>query len=188
MLLVVVVGVAYAYDSSQKDEIADGVTIGGVDVGGMTAEDAKCTASWSPAEDPLEVSYEGQTWTLRGEQLKIHADVSRRGRTGRRGEPGRGLPGRLVRYVSGGEVDETSSPRSPTPQPAINRFVRHVAEEINREPKNAAVSTAPRLEVVAGENGRKLRDNLLESDLKAAVPKPPRRARSSPASTRSRRK
>ena len=25
---------AYAYDSSQKDKIADGVTIGGVDVGG----------------------------------------------------------------------------------------------------------------------------------------------------------
>src|SRR5215213_1282255 len=34
-------GAAYAYDSSQKDEIAEGVTIGGVDVGGMDAEQAQ---------------------------------------------------------------------------------------------------------------------------------------------------
>ena len=32
---------AYAYDSTQKDKIADGVTVGGVDVGGMTAEEAE---------------------------------------------------------------------------------------------------------------------------------------------------
>jgi len=53
---------------------------------------------------------------------------------------------------------------------AINRFVRHVAEEVNREPQNADVEPTPdSLEVVAGKNGRKLRDNLLEKKLKAAV-------------------
>ncbi len=40
VLLVVVVGGAYAYDSSQKDKIADGVTIGGVDVSGLDEEEA----------------------------------------------------------------------------------------------------------------------------------------------------
>ncbi len=42
MLLIVVAAVgAYAYDSSQKDKIAEGVTIAGVDVGGMDADEAK---------------------------------------------------------------------------------------------------------------------------------------------------
>ena len=36
---------AYAYDSSQKDEIADGVTIGGVDVGGLTAPRRRALAA-----------------------------------------------------------------------------------------------------------------------------------------------
>ncbi|HEX7280226.1 MAG TPA: hypothetical protein VF255_11470, partial [Solirubrobacterales bacterium] len=40
LLLVLVVGGAYAYDSSQKDQIAEGVTIGGVDVGGLNEEEA----------------------------------------------------------------------------------------------------------------------------------------------------
>ena len=40
VLLVVVVGGAYAYDSSKKDQIAEGVTIGGVDVGGLNEEEA----------------------------------------------------------------------------------------------------------------------------------------------------
>ncbi|MGN6587713.1 MAG: L,D-transpeptidase family protein, partial [Solirubrobacterales bacterium] len=53
---------------------------------------------------------------------------------------------------------------------AINRFVRHVADEIDREPQNADVEPSPdSLKVVAGKNGRKLRDNRLEKDLKDAV-------------------
>ena len=40
VLLVVVVGAAYAYDSSQKDKIAEGVTVGGVDVGGLNEDEA----------------------------------------------------------------------------------------------------------------------------------------------------
>ena len=39
VLLLAAVG-AYAWDSSKSDQIADGVTIGGVDVGGMTADEA----------------------------------------------------------------------------------------------------------------------------------------------------
>ncbi len=79
-------------------------------------------------------------------------------------------PGRLVRYVSGGEVEESIAPDVAYSEPAVNRFVRRVAEEINREPKNADVEpSGDSLEVVAGENGRKLRDNQLEKDLKAAV-------------------
>ena len=42
-IVVVLLGAvgAYAYDSTQKDKIADGVTIGGVDVGGMNAAEAR---------------------------------------------------------------------------------------------------------------------------------------------------
>src|SRR5215203_5622390 len=48
VLLAVVVGGAYAYDSSQKDEIAEGVTIGGVDVGGRGEGAAQAALPASP--------------------------------------------------------------------------------------------------------------------------------------------
>ena len=172
-LLVVVVGAAYAYDSSQKDKIADGVTVGGVDVGGMNEEEAAAAVRrklLSPLRHALVVSYDGQTWKLPGKKLKIRADIESAVEEAVEASQEGGFPDRLVRYVSGGEVDEQIAPQVAYSQRAINRFVRHVAEEVDREPQNADVEPTPdSLEVVAGKDGRKLRDNLLEKKLKEAV-------------------
>ena len=173
LLLVLVVGGAYAYDSSQKDEIAEGVTIGGVDVGGLSESEAAAKVQrklLAPLKHSLRVGFDGKTWELSGEQLKIRADIDGAVEEALEDSQEGGLPGRLVRYVSGGEVDESITPEVEYSVPAVNRFVRKVAEEVNREPKNADVEpSGDSLEVVAGEPGRKLRDNLLEKDLKAAV-------------------
>jgi len=172
-LLVVVVGAAYAYDSSQKDKIADGVTVGGVDVSGMNEGEAAAAVRrklLAPLRTSMVVSFDGQTWKLSGKKLKIRADIESAVEEAVEDSQEGGFPSRLVRYVSGGEVDEQIAPQVAYSQPAINRFVRHVAEEVNREPQNADVEATPdALEVVAGKNGRKLRDNLLEKKLKAAV-------------------
>jgi lipoprotein-anchoring transpeptidase ErfK/SrfK len=172
-VLVVAGAVAYAYDSSQKDEVAEGVTIGGVDVGGLGEEEAAALVRrklLEPLRHPLVVRFDGQSWRLPGRKLKVRADVQAAVEEAIEDSQEGGLPGRLVRYVSGGEVDESISPEVTYSAPAINRFVRHVAGEINREPENADVEpSSDSLEVVAGEPGRKLRDNLLEKDLKAAV-------------------
>jgi lipoprotein-anchoring transpeptidase ErfK/SrfK len=173
LLLVLVVGGAYAYDSSQKDEIAEGVTIGGVDVSGLDEEEARAKVHRklvAPLKTSLGVSFEGKTWKLAGKQLKIRADLDAAVEEAVEDSQEGGLPGRLVRYVSGGEVEESIRPQVAYSEPAVNRFVRRIAEEINREPENADVeASGESLEVVAGKNGRKLRDNLLEKDLKAAV-------------------
>ncbi|HEY6729548.1 MAG TPA: L,D-transpeptidase/peptidoglycan binding protein [Solirubrobacterales bacterium] len=173
VLLVVVAGGAWAYDSSQKDKIAEGVTIGGVDVSGLDEDEAAAAVHRklvAPLRSSLKVSYDGETWKLTGEQLKIRADIDAAVAEAVEDSQEGGLPGRLVRYVSGGEVDESISPQVAYSVPAINRFVRRVAEDINQEPQNAGVEpSGATLAVVAGQPGRKLRDNLLEKDLKAAV-------------------
>ena len=173
ILVLLLAGGAYAYDSGHKDEIAGGVTIAGVDVGGMTAEEAEEAVRrrlLEPLRDPLKVTYKGETWTLPGEKLKIHADVSTAVGQALSASQDGGLPGRLVRYVTGGSVEESVPAAVSYSQPAINRFVRHVAAELNREPQNASVSpNADELEVVAAQEGRKLRDVRLTRELKAAV-------------------
>jgi L,D-transpeptidase-like protein/putative peptidoglycan binding protein len=172
-LLVLLVAGAFAYDNSQKDKIADGVTIAGVDVGGMDEEEAAAAVRrrlLAPLRHALVVAFDGQTWKLPGRKLKIRADLDSAVAEAVEDSQEGGFPGRLVRYVSGGEVDEQITPQVDYSESAVNRFVRHVADEVDREPRNADVEANPDgLEVVAGKNGRKLRDNLLEEDLKDAV-------------------
>jgi lipoprotein-anchoring transpeptidase ErfK/SrfK len=123
-----------------------------------------------PLQGSLRVTFRKQSWELSGEKLKIRADVDAAVEEAVEDSQEGGLPGRLVRYVSGGEVEESIAPQVTYFEPAINRFVREVAEDINREPQNADVEpSAESLIVVASKDGLKLRDNLLEKELKAAV-------------------
>jgi lipoprotein-anchoring transpeptidase ErfK/SrfK len=174
-VLVVALGAAgaYAYDSSQKDKIADGVHIAGVDVGGLTEEEAAELVQrrlLAPLRHSLRVSFDGKKWELPGAKLKVRADLDEAVEEAVADSQDGGLPGRLVRYVTGEEVAKSISPRVTYSKRAVNRFVRHVAEAINREPRNADVqASGDSLEVVAGEYGRKLRDNKLTADLNAAV-------------------
>jgi lipoprotein-anchoring transpeptidase ErfK/SrfK len=164
---------AYAYDSSQKDKIADGVTIGGVDVGGMNAAEARSAVRaqlLAPLKDSLKVAYDGESWTLPGEKLKIHADLDLAVEEALEASQDGGLPGRLVRYVSGDNLDKRISADVTYSQPAVNEFVRKVAEAIDREARDASVNpTGDSLEVVPAENGRKLRDNRLTEEIDRAV-------------------
>jgi lipoprotein-anchoring transpeptidase ErfK/SrfK len=173
LLVLVVAGGAYAYDSSQKDKIADGVTIAGVDVGGLDADQAAAAVRahlLAPLRHSLKVSYDGESWTLPGEKLMVQADVDGAVDQAIEESQDGGLPTRLVRYVTGGEVDTPVSAQLSYSQPVIGRFVRRVAKEINREPESASVSpTGDALEVVPGTPGRKLRDNLLTEELERAV-------------------
>jgi hypothetical protein len=126
---------AYAYDSSQKDKIADGVTIGGVDVGGMgTAEAKRAIRSQllAPLKNSLRVGYDGESWELPGKKLKIHADLDAAVEEALDRSSDGGLPGRLVRYVTGGELDDRISADVSYSQPAVNRFVREIADEVDR--------------------------------------------------------
>ena len=173
LVLLVFVGVALAYDSSQSDTIADGVTIGGVDVGGMDEAEAKRAVQrqlLAPLRHSLKVAYDGESWKLDGATLKVHANLGRAVEEALDQSRSGGLPGRLVRYVTGGSVDESVPARIAYSQRAVNRFVRHVADEVDREAQNADVSASgSSLEVTPAKYGRKLRDNLLARQLRAAV-------------------
>ncbi|HEX6687386.1 MAG TPA: L,D-transpeptidase/peptidoglycan binding protein [Solirubrobacterales bacterium] len=164
---------AFAYDSSQDSQIADGVTIGGVDVGGMNEDEAKLAVQkelLAPLRHSLEVGYDGERWALDGKSLEVHADLDGAVEAALDASRDGGLPGRVVRYVTGGSVDENVPAGIVYSRSAVNRFVRHVAAEVNREPQNADVEpTGSSLEVTPAKYGRKLRDNLLTRELNAAV-------------------
>jgi lipoprotein-anchoring transpeptidase ErfK/SrfK len=102
--------------------------------------------------------------------LKVSADIGKAVEEALADSREGGVPGRLVRYVTGDSVDRQVSADVSYSQAAVNRFVRRVARAVDREPQDANVNPTPdSLEVTAGRNGRKLRDRLLTRQLDAAV-------------------
>ncbi|MDQ2700322.1 MAG: L,D-transpeptidase/peptidoglycan binding protein [Actinomycetota bacterium] len=164
---------AYAYDGSTKDELAEGVTINGVDVGGMSrdqATEAVTNRVLAPQRKPVKVTFRKQVYRLPAKKLNIRADIDtsidRAFEESREGS----LPTRVLREVTGGSVDAHVPVKVTYSKPAVNQFVRDVAEGVNKDPVDASVAAGPdSLSVVKAENGHKLRDNRLTEQLTALL-------------------
>jgi lipoprotein-anchoring transpeptidase ErfK/SrfK len=186
VMLVAAVG-AYAWDSSRSDEIADGVTIGGVDVGGMTADEATKAvddALVEPLRKTVTATYEGVKYQISPERLAVSSDVD--GMVDRALEASRegGLPTRVWRYATGGEVDTAISPQITYSNSALSDFVEKVAAEVDRAPVDASIeASSTSLNPVAGHDGVAVDQDKLRSKLESAVQSPDRRSFSVPVDT-----
>ncbi|MCB0870583.1 MAG: L,D-transpeptidase/peptidoglycan binding protein [Solirubrobacterales bacterium] len=166
---------AYAYDGAQKDTIADGVTVAGVDLSGMNREEATQALAnqvLAPQRKPVAVKFKKETFRLPAKELKIRANV--RAAIDQAFEESRegSLPSRVLREVTGGEVNAAIPVHVAYSKKAVNQFVKEVADGIVKEPVDASVSAGPAsLSVVKAENGYKLRDNLLSEELNSLLDK-----------------
>lgn len=78
IVLVLLLG-AFAVDQSQNDKIAKGVSIGGVDVSGLTRGEATTKINseiQETVQQPLKLSYDGKTRTLKPAKSLVKVDVS----------------------------------------------------------------------------------------------------------------
>jgi lipoprotein-anchoring transpeptidase ErfK/SrfK len=183
VMLMAAVG-AYAWDSSRSDEIAEGVTIGGVDVGGMSGHEARKLVDSElvePLREPVTVTFEGVKYRINAEKLEVAADlegmVDRALKESREG----GLPTRVWRYATGGEVDAAISPQITYSGKALSEFMDKVGAEVNRDPVDASIEASPTsLSPVKGQEGVSVLEDELGSKLESAVQSPDRRTVSLP--------
>ncbi len=160
---------AYAYDGSQKEEIAQGVTISGVDVSGMTSEEAKRAVAakvLAPQRKPVTVTFEKKEFVLPAKELKIRADIAKSVNRALEESRSGSLPERVFRQITGSELNMSVPVAVTYSRPAVNQFVLEVAEGVKVEPVDASVAAGPAsLSVVKARKGQKLRDNLLTDQL-----------------------
>jgi len=186
LLLLGAVG-AYAWDSTRKDEIAEGVTIGGVDVGGMTAREASRLVDSNlvePLRDHVTVNFEGVKYRISPEKLRVSSDVE--GMVDRALEESQegGLPTRVIRYATGDEVDVAISPQITYSGKALTEFIATVSAEVNRDPVDASIeASSTSLAAVKGENGIAVAEDELRDRLESAVQSPHRRTVALPVET-----
>src|SRR5690242_21875859 len=77
-LLVAGAAGAVAYDHARRDTIARGVTVNGVDVGGLNADQAARRlrqALLGPLRRPVRVAYHGRRFTLSARAAAVSVDV-----------------------------------------------------------------------------------------------------------------
>ncbi len=173
LVLVLGAGGVYAYDSAHKDQIANGVMVGGVDVGGLDRDQAAQRIRRrlvSPLHQPVKVKLGSETYTLPPKRLKIRANVEAMVDQAIDESQSGGVPGRFIREVTGGNVDKSVQPQVSYSKPAVRNFVSYVGKKVDRDPQDASISaTGDSLNVVPAANGRHLRQAKLTQSLSRSI-------------------
>ena len=175
--LLLAVGV-WAYDDAQKDHIAPGIKIGGVDVGGRDADSARKVIKRevvAPLKQPVVVTYDGKSYTLTADQLHPTADVDGmvqeaidRSRQG-------SILDRVTRYASGGDVNANLRTRVKYDKKAVKDFVNQLADRIDQDAVDATVvPSGGRLAKHAGEAGLAVDKAQMTKQINAAAQSPGR--------------
>lgn len=166
----------YWWDTTYEDRIAEGVTIGGIDVGGLETEEAASQIRAGlvrPLKKDVVARFSDQKFKLEPEEIRIRADIdgmvdealvhSREG----------GILNRTVRRLTGEEVDHAVPPRIAYSQRSVEGFVAGVAAKLDRDPRNASVEpTASSLQPVDSKNGRQVDQARLRKDIERALQDP----------------
>jgi lipoprotein-anchoring transpeptidase ErfK/SrfK len=164
----------YAYDSARDDLIADGVTVAGVDVGGMRASEARAMLRDQlavPLERPLTIRVKGRRFRLSAARARLRTDVG--GMVSEALDASRegNLVQRAWRGLTAGEIDKTIPARVTYSDEAVDRMVARVKKSVDRPAQDARVefsdtglSKVPGHEGLAvrgKELGRKIRQELV---------------------------
>jgi len=177
LLLAGAVGV-YAYDSSREDMIADGVTVGGVDVGGMTTDEAReelAAEIKRPLEQTIEVKAGDERFDLSAKEAKVDTDLRAMVNDALAESREGNLLSRTLRDLTGGTLNADLPSRVTYSRDAVQDLVASVEDEMNRSPQDAAVTpSGTGLETVAAENGVEVKTKKLTRRVVAQLESPDR--------------
>jgi vancomycin resistance protein YoaR len=169
VVLLALAGATLAYDSGRKDTIAKGITVSGVDVGGLkrAAAEQKLTQELGqPLEQPVTVHFHGRRYQVNPQNLSVVVDVRRsvdealeRSREG-------GIFGRTVRNLTGGKVRADLDVAVDYDHARLDKRVRRLAKHVERPAKDADVDIGTAgVEVVRSQRGLKVDSGALSRNL-----------------------
>jgi len=132
----------YAYDSARDDLIAQGVTVAGVNVGGLRVSRARERIAAEVAADlerPVEVTTSGRRFGLSADRVGLRADVEGMVQGAIRKSRQGNVLSRAVRDLRGGTVNADVPARVTWSRDAVARFVRRIKRRVDRPARDATV-------------------------------------------------
>ena len=177
VLLLVLIGgavAAFAYDSSRDNVIAEGVTIAGVDVGGMKTEEARRVVRrelQTPLERPIAVFRGPKRFRLSAHDAGVTADVNGMVEEALQASRDGSIFSRVARDITGGEENAQVSARVNYSTDAVEQLVGRVSKTLDRPARDAEVDF-PSLEKVKEQKGRRVRKAVLQQRVAQALTVP----------------
>jgi lipoprotein-anchoring transpeptidase ErfK/SrfK len=173
VVLLVGTGVVYAYDASHGDRIAKGMRIGGVDVGGLSAERARDRLHEhlvAPLTKTVSVRAGAQTFRLTAREARVRVnagelvdeavDASRQG----------SFISRAWRDVTGGTIDRHVAPTIEYSKPAVQRLVDRIRVAVSRPARDATVDISiTNIDVKQSQTGRTIDAGALRRKVQDAL-------------------
>jgi lipoprotein-anchoring transpeptidase ErfK/SrfK len=175
ILVVGAVGV-YAYDKSNDNVIAKGVTAGGVDLSGMSPAKARDTLQRELA-DPLQksvvVKYHGKRYKLTPAQAKVRINtpgmVQQALAASRQGN----LISRTTRAITGGSVHASIPVEVSYSHRAVAVFAKHVKSSVDQPARDASISfSVSGVQRVPSQTGHSLDSEALKTKVAAELVEP----------------
>jgi lipoprotein-anchoring transpeptidase ErfK/SrfK len=175
VLALVLVGAigAYAYDHSRRDTIADGIRVGGIDVGGLKLAAARARLErrlLGALRRPVLVTYHGRRFVLSARAAGVAVNVGglvdqalARSRAG-------SFVTRIGREVTGGTIHADLRPHVIYDHAALAAFVGRVAAQLDRPARDASIAFAPAsLSPVTARDGVAVAQHRLRVDVARAL-------------------
>jgi hypothetical protein len=169
-------GATLVYDHGRRDTIAKGVTVGGVDIGGLTRARAVARLRQvilEPLRRPVTVDHGTRTWRLTATQAQVTTNLDAtvdealaRSRTGN-------VVQRAWRGVTGGRVDAHLQPAVTFSDRAVVRLLDRLRAGIDRPAKDAKMDFGPSgPQLTAGQEGLAVDASGLHKQIKSALVSP----------------
>jgi lipoprotein-anchoring transpeptidase ErfK/SrfK len=175
LAVLVVVGIAgvFAWDASRKNVVANGVSIGPVDVSGLSRAEARARVQErliTPLNTPLTVMAAGRPFPLSAREAHIAANLDamvdaavRRSRSG-------GVLARTWRSITGKKLGARVAPQVTYSRPAVQRLVDKVRVTVSRRAVDAKVDFKPdAVSIQQARTGRTIDALKLRNDVQTAL-------------------
>ena len=166
----------YSYDAGRDDLIAKGVTVAGIDVGGMRRAEATQLVQRrlaDPLDKPIVVRAAGHRFRLSTERSGVTTDVEGMVADAVRASRDGNLLQRSWRGLTGGQVKRSVKLKLSYNDRAVRSLVRHIARRIGQAPKDASIQpSATGLQTVPSKEGLALQGTDLRERLRHALVTP----------------
>jgi lipoprotein-anchoring transpeptidase ErfK/SrfK len=170
------IGGMYAFDRSRDDVIAEGISAAGINLGGLTVDEARATLEHSvqrPLSRPLTIRYgeHGVLLTARaaGVKVDIEGTVAHALERSRRGN----FLTRSWRDLNGDGVDARLPLDITYSAGVIDNVVSNLKDTLHVKPREATVrASATGVKVSKSRNGREVREQQLERRIAAHLVRP----------------
>jgi lipoprotein-anchoring transpeptidase ErfK/SrfK len=169
----------YAYDASNNDEIAKGITVAGVDVGGLKkAEAAKAVADRvnGPLQTTIKVRWAGKTYHLSAKRTHARANIDATIQEALDKSDSGNILSRTKRNLTGGRINTDIPVEVSYDEASVEKLVAKIEKRVDRRPVNAGIAfggpQAKPFHTVEGKDGVQLDTDQLKQRLHDEVVHP----------------